>query len=231
MAIARSDQKILLGATALALLFWANIGLGILRPANGSFVLKWLPTMCLALIVFQRRESPRSLWLFTGLLIQSLGAVILDFDRIGYVLYALAFTALAHLCFAGAFMPRAFSLSNMPRTRLAAAGVFLVYALGYGSYAAMHSASRGMQFPVVLYMLCLSAGMLAALFSGRHWLVALGMAMFVLDDTVFSYHLFVSPIPPNHFITWPSYFTGQALLTIGFASSTAKTENAVSTGR
>lgn len=225
MTLARNDQKILIGAVAVALLFWANIGFGLLRPANGSFLLKWLPTLLLALIVFQHRDSQRSLWLFTGLMIQSLGAVVLDFDRIGYVLYALIFTAVAHLCFAGALLPRSDQVKGQPRGRLIAAGVFAVYAIGYGSYVALHSASRGLQVPVVLYMICLSAGTLSAILSGRSLLVALGMAMFVVDDTVFSYHLFVSPIPPNHFITWPSYFAGQALLTIGFVAGSTGSRN------
>lgn len=221
MTIARNDQKLLIGAAALALLFWANIGFGLLRPSNGSFVLKWLPTLLLAWIVFQHRETPRSLWLFTGLMVQSLGAIVLDFDRIGYVLYALAFTAVAHVSFAGAFRPTRANLANLPRTRQIAAAVFVLYALSYGSYAAIHSASRGMQLPVIVYMLCLSAGTLAAILSGKHWMVPLGMAMFVLDDTVFSYHLFISPIPPNHFITWPSYIAGQVLITMGFVGGAA----------
>ncbi len=226
MMLGRQDHRILLVAAGLALLFWANIGFSVLRPTSGSFLLKWLPTGLLAWLVFQHRSSPRSIWLFTGLLVQSLGAVILDFDRIGYVLYALAFTAVAHLCFAAAFAPTKAALRELPRVRWILAVVFLAYALSYGSFVALRAGTRGMTLPVLIYMLCLSAGALSALLSGRSWLAFAGMAMFVLDDTVFSYHLFVSPIPPNHFITWPTYFTGQVLITLGLVAGSDERERA-----
>ncbi len=208
-------KTILAGVALFAALFWLNIGFALLKPSTGSFILKWIPSALLAFLVFAHRDRSRAYFIFCALLLQSAGAVVLDFNRTGNVLYSLIFTAGAHIMNAGAFYPGI----NFSRDvkKLSIAGVFLAYVIAYGSFIAGHVPSR-MFVPVILYMTALSVSVLSGILSRRSWLIILGLLCFVLDDSVFSWHLFISPIPPNHFITWPSFITGQTLITIGFIS-------------
>lgn len=222
LALTANDRKLLAAALSLAALFWVNIGFGILRPASGSFLLKCMPSAFFAFLVFSHRGSRGSVFLFAALLVQTLGAIVLDFDRLGYVLYALGFTAVAHVLFASAFLTTR-KWTGLGSGRKLAAALFVLYAISYGSFIAVQAAQRGMLVAVVVYMICLSAGTLSAILSERPWLAAAGMLMFVLDDSVFSYHLFVSPIPPNHFITWPSFIAGQALVTLSLMALRSST--------
>lgn len=214
MVIQPLDRRLLYGLFLLALLFWLNIGFGLLQPATGSFILKWVPSAILALIVYRHRTSWRSFLLFCAILIQSIGAVILDFDRSGYVLYSLAFTGCAHLCYSARFLPALETLKRIHFLRWIFLGGLWIYALFYGSFVADHLPAR-MQGPVIFYMILLTLAGTLSLLSGLSWLVVLGMFFFILDDSVFSYHLFVSPIPANHFITWPTYIAGQTCIVLG----------------
>lgn len=214
MVIQSLDRRLLYGLYALAFLFWLNIGFGLLQPATGSFILKWVPSAILAFIVYRHRTSWRSFLLFCAVLIQSIGAVILDFDRSGYVLYSLAFTGLAHLCYCAQFLPTVETLKKMRPVRWLLVLALLVYALLYGSFVADHLPTR-MQWPVIFYMILLTLAGSLGILSGLSWLVVVGMLFFILDDSVFSWHLFVSPIPANHFITWPTYIAGQTCIVLG----------------
>lgn len=216
-SLSKNHRLLLALAGILAVAFWLNIGFSILKPATGSFLVKWIPTAILAGLIFSQRRSWGSLVLFFALLTQSLGAVILDFDRHGYVLYALGFTALAHLLFGTAFLERRNAWKDIPVARRICLGIFLCYAIAYGTVVAQSAPSR-MQIPVIVYMGCLSFAVVSSIISSNVWMVILGMLCFVFDDSIFSYHLFIAPIGPNHFITWPSYMAGQALVTLGFLS-------------
>lgn len=215
MLMERMDRRILLAGVIAAILFWFNIGFAVLRPSTGSFILKWIPSALLAFLVFRHHTDKRSFLFFCALLIQSMGAVILDFDRVGYVLYSLGCTAAAHLCFTGTYFPGIAALRSIPVSRWILLAVLLAYCVLYGAYIATHVPSR-MFIPVIAYMVVLSAAAGMSLISGYPILLIAGMLFFVLDDSVFSWHLFVSPIPANHFITWPSYIAGQTLVTLGF---------------
>ncbi len=215
MLMERWDRRILLAGVIAAVLFWCNIGFAVLRPATGSFVLKWIPSALFAFLVFRHHTDRRSFLLFCALLIQSMGAVILDFDRVGYVLYSLGFTAAAHLLFTGTYFPGMAALRRVNLVRWILLAALLVYCAAYGAFIVAHVPSR-MLFPVIAYMVVLSAAVGMSLLSGYPVLLMAGMMLFVLDDSVFSWHLFVSPIPANHFITWPSYIAGQTLVTLGF---------------
>lgn len=219
-SLSKNQRLLLAAAGTLALIFWLNIGFSILRPATGSFLVKWIPTAILAGLVFAQRSSWGSLVLFFALLTQSLGAVILDFDRHGYVLYALGFTALAHIMFGAAFLERRNNWANIPSARKACLAIFLCFALVYG-YIVSGNAPARMQIPVIVYMFCLSFAVVSSIVSSNAWAVFFGMLCFVFDDSIFSYHLFIAPIGPNHFITWPSYMAGQALVTLGFLTRRA----------
>ncbi len=215
MLTAQIDRRLFQFLILAATLFWLNIGFSVLSPATGSFILKWIPSAILAFLVFRHRTSNRSFLLFCALLVQSAGAVILDFDRTGYVLYSLGFTALAHALFASTFWPGLAALRRLNRVRYLLAGLLLVYAILYGGFIGTQVPSR-MFLPVTIYMTVLTTAAAMSVLSGASPLLALGMALFVIDDTVFSWHLFVSPIPANHFITWPAYIAGQTLVTLGF---------------
>lgn len=208
------DRRILVTAGSLALLFWLNIGLGILKPATGSFVLKWIPGALLAFLIFRHQTSRQSFLLFCAILVQSMGAVVLDFDRTGYVLYSMAFTAGAHLLFAAAFFPGLPAL-RASGIRFVFVGAFLLYAVLFGGFIASYVPSR-MFTPVVFYMIALSLSAGMAVLSRYPLMLVAGVFCFVLDDSIFSWHLFVSSIPANHFLTWPSYIAGQTLVTLGF---------------
>lgn len=80
----------------------------------------------------------------------------------------------------------------------------------------------GLRAPVAAYVLVIAA--MAALAIGRAqvigntpaWLVALGVACFMLSDTALAINRFVSPLPHSALWVLGSYYAAQCLIVMGW---------------
>ena len=203
-----------------AVFFWANTGFGFYRPYKGSFFIKSIPTVVLAILVYRHRTSLSEFYLFCAILLQSVGDVIIDFDRTANVIPAMLFTAMAHTMYNATFLRDRKVLSIVPSAKKVLALFLGLYGLLFGAFLIYNVALKQewLMLPLIgVYIVLLTGVAVNALLANfRGSWIALGAVFYIITDSVLGYHLYVSPIHGNHFWTWPMYYSGQLLITLNY---------------
>lgn len=211
--------------------FVLAIGLGLLylallpfKPYPLGWLLKPLPMLLFALLVWRAFPGAPGRWLALGYGAAAAGDFFLDFgDRDGLFIQALLAFLVNQIAFAIAFVSLGRGRSwSWPRV-----APVLVYGLAVGAW--LLPAAGALQVPVAIYLGCLLLmALLATRLEARPGPLWLGAMLFVVADSLIGVNKFVQPFPHAVLVIVCCYFSGQALIAWGLlrlraAAATAPT--------
>jgi len=193
------------------------IGIAVQEPLL-RLAVKPVPVLCLAALVLGWRRDGYGRLLAAGLLLSSLGDVLLELP--GRFVPGLAAFLCAHVAYAAAFW------SDVRALRLPRALPFAFY--GVGVYLWLRPGLGPMALPVGLYALAISVMMWRAAArvgvpsaTGAP-LALIGAIVFAVSDTLIAFDRFHAPIPGVRYAIMFLYWAGQ----LGIALSTLRGANA-----
>lgn len=191
---------------ALYILLWP------LHPYPFSYLLKAAPVLILALIGVKTLTGPVRIAYLLAMLGSAAGDIFLDFDRQLYLRQALASFLLTQIAYIVIFtrLRQRHLLSPaalLASTLLPVAGSALLLWQFYPNTGAMW-------WPVVVYVLCLTAMAILALQTGQRWL-ALGGALFMTADALIGVNRFWLAFDYSTPLIVSIYMTAQLLIGYG----------------
>lgn len=211
-----SNRLALFSSILAAVIFWVS------PPFAGRFILKAIPVLALALIVWNHRKSRQETLLFIALLFHSVGDVLLEIERVRLFLPAVGVFLLGHVFYILTFkasLPLNLSLSTA--RKFAASGIIL-FTIGMGAVTVPHLKTP-LVAPVVLYMMVICAMTICALLANyRTAWISSGAISYLLSDSLIALNTFVQPFTASAYLIWPLYYLGQFLIVIGFLREKAK---------
>jgi uncharacterized membrane protein YhhN len=218
----RGSNRIALAVSAVAaLIFWVS------RAFTGKatlvgFILKAIPVLALALIVWNHRKSRQEILLFIALLFHSLGDVLLEIERVRLFLPAVGAFMLGHTFYILTFKGDvAANLTLSTAKKLLVSGT-IIFAIVMGMAVVPHLETP-LIAPVVLYMLVISAMVIFAFLANyRTAWISLGAVSYLLSDSLIAINTFVHPFAGSAYLIWPMYYLGQFLIVIGFLREKAQ---------
>jgi uncharacterized membrane protein YhhN len=207
------SRRILYLSIFLSLTFWICTAF---PPFSGRFILKATSILALALIVWKHRQSKQLTLLFVALIFHSFGDGLLDIDRSGLFLPALATFLIGHIFYILTFKPDvSFSrtLSNAKKFWIAA---IILFAAGLGTIL-FPKLENHLVIPVFIYMAAIVTMTICTVLANyRTAWISLGAMSYLLSDAMIAVNTFVQPFAASAFLIWPMYYLGQFLIVIGF---------------
>jgi uncharacterized membrane protein YhhN len=206
--------------------FFLAIGLGLiylallpLKPYPLGWLLKPLPMLLFALLVWRAFPGAVGRWLALGYGAAAAGDFFLDFgDRDGLFIQALSAFLVNQMAFVIAF---ALLGSGQPWHWRRSVAVVL-YAAAMSAW--MLPAAGTLLVPVAIYLSCLLAmAILAGRVETRPGPLWLGAMLFVVADSLIGVNKFVQPFPHAVLVIVTCYFSGQALIAWGLLRASAAT--------
>jgi len=212
---ASSRRAVLLASGGLAaVVYFAGIAL---QAPTLRLAVKPIPVLCLAGLVLSARRDGFGRLLGTGLLLSSLGDVLLELP--GRFVPGLAAFLCAHLAYTAAFW------SDVRTLRLLRAVPFAMY--GLGVYAWLWPGLGPMSLPVGLYAIAISVMMWRAAARvgvpravGAR-LALLGAILFAASDTLIAFDRFHAPIAGVRYPIMLLYWIGQSAMALSASSRSA----------
>lgn len=196
-------------ALAAALHFVLELG-GVDGPAALATKAASVPLLALGAWL----AGGRGRWLAVALLLHSAGDVLIE---VAPLAAAMAAFLLGHLAYVALFLPRRALLRETALWRRLAAAYLPLH--GVVLLALVLPSAGPLRAPLVVYALGLLAmAATASLARAPAWL-PLGALLFVASDSLLAYDLFVQPLAIADVLVWPTYWIGQALLTVGFLAA------------
>lgn len=189
-----------------ALLFWLLQGL---RPYPGSLPLKLLPLLLLLPGLWSARRAPAARLVFCALCAHMAGDAVLEWDR-SRMLLAIGPFLVGHALTAAAWWRLRQPANASVRLRqgaLLAGGLALLFVL----LPHLHGV---LPYAVPVYVTVLLGMAWLAQQSGQPW-IALGAISYVISDALIAVSNFVAPLPQELYLTWPTYYLAQLLMTQG----------------
>jgi alkenylglycerophosphocholine hydrolase len=209
------------------------IGLGLIYLALLSFkpyplgwLLKPLPMLLFALLLWRAFPGAAGRWLALGYGAAAAGDFFLDFgDRDGLFIQALLAFLVNQIAFAVAFFQLGRGRSWLwPRVL-----PVLIYGLAMAAW--MLPDTGALQVPVAVYLSCLLVmALLATRLEARPGPLWLGAMLFVVADSLIGVNKFVQPFPQAVLVIVACYFSGQALIAWGLLRLRASAATVASTG-
>lgn len=192
-----------------ALIFWAS------RPFPGRFILKGIPVLALALIVWNHKKSRQEITLFIALLFHCLGDVFLEIARVRLFLPAVGAFTLGHIFYILTFKVDVSSHHGLSATRKMLVSAVIIFAIIMGVVIVPHLKTP-LVAPVVLYVIAISTmAIFAFLANYRTAWISLGAVSYLLSDSLIAINTFVHLFAGIAYIIWPMYYLGQFLIVVG----------------
>jgi uncharacterized membrane protein YhhN len=205
---------IALGVAALAALAdWYAVARG--RPRL-EYVAKPVTMVALAVVAMtlDPADPTRRLWFVAAVVFSLAGDVFLMLPRDRFVAGVAAFLV-AHLCYLAGLLRGDFSGVGLTVGAVLMAVAILV--TGPPLIRALHRRHAELLVPVVVYMVAISAMVIAA-FAFGPLTAAIGALLFAGSDSVLARDRFVHPIARAHLIVMVTYHLGQAGLVISLVT-------------
>ncbi len=185
--------------------------LPIAHPYPGSAVIKVIPILALAALLFRRVPGVQGKLLFAGMLLSGCGDVILDIDRVNLFIPGLVAFLLAHVCYIAAF---ATELRLEPKRAIPIA-LLTIYALVIGWF--LRDIPSDKLVPVMAYLAVITVMAMGAFLLRRPFpLIAIGAVTFMISDTVIAVDKFLVEIPQSRLINIGIYYAAQCMIVTGF---------------
>lgn len=202
---------ILLGlAVAVALMDWASL---VERPNPLEALAK--PLVIVLLIGVALTLNPQSngmRWLFIFALVFSLAGDVYLLPQVNLFVLGLLSFLLAHVVYVLGFLVGGVTVSVIPLAA-AAVAVVAVPLLVVLARGARDKGESDLIVPVVVYVVVISAMVVAAVASGNGVAIA-GALLFMTSDAVIGWSRFVKATPSSPWVIMITYHAGQALLVV-----------------
>lgn len=183
-------------------------------PVNA--VVKALAVSPLALLVWQGLQGKDGKLLSVALLFSSLGDIFLALRNGNYFVFGLLSFLVAHLFFI-VLWRRNWSaplrVTKLQRSVLVLVALYLLVMLWWMLPV------PGLSVPVAIYMLVLTAMVMAAtMVNATHPWIAIGAILFLLSDSLIALSTFKQVVGGRlaGFLIWSTYYLAQYLMTFGF---------------
>jgi len=208
-------QRYLLGLAAV--LGYLYIVLLLFKPYPLSWLLKPLPMLLFAWLVWHRPGGAPGRWLALGFVGAAAGDFFLDYgDRDGLFMQALLAFLVTQVAFFVAFVQLGRGRPLRWRWGLPLMLYAVVVLVGVLPGAA------GMRLPVAVYFSCLLAMTLAAArVEERPGPLYGGAVLFLIADSLIGVNRFIAPFPFATSLIVSLYFSGQLLIAAGLLSHSA----------
>lgn len=193
------------------LLGYLYIALIPFKPYPLGWLLKPLPMLLFAWLVWRAYPGAAGRWLGLGFVAAAAGDFFLDYgNRDGLFVQALLAFLLNQLAFVAGFL----LLGRGRPWRWWWSLPVIAYAIGMTLW--MLPGAGALQVPVALYFACLLAmALTAARVEERPGPLWLGAMLFVIADSLIGVNKFIQPFPHAVLVIVSCYFTGQALIAWG----------------
>jgi len=207
----RVSQRIYIGTFLLfAVAFLISLPF---KPYAGSWVIKEIPDIALALFALASVTGLRGKLLFLALLLSAGGGVVLEVAGGTHFVLGLALFLLAHITYIATF-----SMEFGPRkSRLPVAILLALYSVAIALF--LRPGLGAMALPVYCYIAAITTmGILAALRKPAGSFVLCGAILFMLSDSLIAVNKFRTPIPAEDYLVMITYYAAQFLIVWGFAA-------------
>ncbi len=193
------------------LLGYLYIALIPFKPYPLGWLLKPLPMLLFAWLVWRAYPGAAGRWLGFGFIAAAAGDFFLDYgNRDGLFVQALLAFLLNQLAFVAGFL----LLGRGRSWRWWWSLPVIAYAIGMTLW--MLPGAGALQVPVALYFACLlTMALTAARVEDRPGPLWLGAMLFVIADSLIGVNKFIQPFPHAVLVIVSCYFTGQALIAWG----------------
>ena len=179
------------------------------QPYPGSAFIKGFSVAALAWLAYREASGI----LGTGLLLSSIGDVLLDLDP-GLFVFGLCAFLTAHILYTVIFIRHRARPFTPPGARIA----LLVLVLGYAALFArwLIPGLGPLAVPVALYICAITAMVMTAIMARfPSHLVVLGAFLFFASDSVLAIDRFKTPVPMRGLLVWTTYYLAQYCIARG----------------
>lgn len=187
------------------------IALTPLHPWQGSFLLKPLPAITMALLIAATVKGQASLTMAAGFIFSAAGDVLLDIDRVKLFAAGLGAFLVAHVLYARVFLKefRITKTSTVAALIAAAGGIFIA--------VLMYPELGRFRVPVLIYVgVIILMSVTAAFYRGRAGVLFAGAVIFMIADSLIGINKFVHSFENSLTVILSFYYTGQFLIGISF---------------
>jgi|JI8StandDraft_1071087.scaffolds.fasta_scaffold329112_2 alkenylglycerophosphocholine/alkenylglycerophosphoethanolamine hydrolase len=181
-------------------------------PYLGSPLVKALPILLLAGLVFVYSNSQKQLYLFAiGLVFSSMGDIVLALTFSLSFVTGLGLFLVAHLFYIASFW---LSSRVSFKSRQMQIGIVALFAIIMAIQILPRTGS--MTLPVGLYLTVIAImAVTAAIQQKQDKIFFVGAMVFMLSDGLIAWNKFIDPIPESRLLIMTTYYIAQGLLTKG----------------
>jgi alkenylglycerophosphocholine/alkenylglycerophosphoethanolamine hydrolase len=176
------------------------------HPYQGSFVLKAIPALSMALLLFLDGR-PYFRLMSLGFVFSALGDIALDLDRVKYFIFGLGFFLIAHLFYIFTFW-KVTKIKNIYYLKI---GLVIIFSLLMG--IVLWPTLGSLKIPVMIYLLVISTMTITASMRDECNLIAyLGAWIFMSSDAMIAVNKFLIPFPHAGLAIIITYYVGNFML-------------------
>ncbi len=181
-------------------------------PYFASPLVKALPILLLAGLVFVNSNSQKQLYLFAiGLVFSSLGDIVLALTFPLAFVIGLGLFLIAHLFYIASFW---LSSKVSFKSRQIQIGLVVLFSIVMASQILPNTGA--MTLPVGLYLSVITImSITAAIQQKEDKLFFVGAIVFMISDGFIAWNKFIDPIPQSRLLIMTTYYIAQGLLTKG----------------
>lgn len=181
-----------------------------IRPFPFVYIIKVVPVLSLALLMFIEVPEVRGRLIGMGLIFSGLGDILLELDRSNYFVYGLAAFLVAHLFYVSAFFRE--PLFHGHRAFVALVIILYCAVMEYLLFPNL----GGMLVPVTAYLCVIMVmGLSATLGTTNSYIVVVGACLFIISDSIIAINRFVIPVPFSSIWIMIGYYSAQFLIATG----------------
>lgn len=224
--VSRTSRLLLTLSLVSSFLYWTAL----VHPFSGylHMTIKWFSIATLTAIVFRFVTCKQDFFLFTAMFCHSLGDLFLAHPYSDMLLYSLGPFLLGHIFYIMTFksdLPDYEKLkSQFSHAKKALLCASVIY-FGIMSCILIPGLYKTpLAIPITVYMVIVSLMVvLSVLPQYKSPLMTLGCWMYIVSDSLIAIDRFYMPLPyPLSYLTWPLYYIGQILISIGLLREKGK---------
>jgi uncharacterized membrane protein YhhN len=192
----------------VSLLFLITLGF---TPYPGSYVVKAIPAILLAIACQKNNEIPKVQFLKFGFLFSAIGDVFLELDRTNFFVHGLGSFLVAHIFYSISLFTKK---SSIKENKLIASTMVLFTLM---MVFILSPKLGNLLIPVSLYITVISImGVLSCGFIKDSPLVTLGASLFIISDSLIAIDKFLTPIPMAGIFIMVTYYAANFLIGYGY---------------
>lgn len=180
------------------------------RPYFGSYVIKAIPIISLAVFSLIAIPKPKGIFVFNALLFSALGDILLAFEGNNYFIYGLGAFGLAHIMYINAFLSNGLVWKKR--------SYFLLFFIAYGltiEFILFPNLGKMLIYATIYLILLMSLGISSVLSRDRDYLVISGAVLFIISDSIIAFNTFYIHVPYSSLWIMATYYPAQLLITMG----------------